>query len=72
MSTVTLTNYDSEEIEDLQHFEKIRHREKALMPVHRSRSVISASHKTPSSRNVSRKISRSNGGKHRRRLRKFR
>ena len=71
MSTVTLTNYDLGEMEDFATFEKIRRSEKSTMPAHRCRSAISAAHRTPSSRSVSRKISRSNGGKHRRRLKRW-
>ena len=69
MSTITLTNYDSREVEDMQRMEKFGRREKPTMPVHRSLSAIRASHRTPSSRSVSRKHSRCNSGKHHRRLR---
>ena len=71
MSTITLTNYDSQEVEEMQRIEKFGRREKAAMPVHRSRSVIRATHRTPSSRSLSRKHSQRNGGKHHRRLRRF-
>lgn len=71
MSTVTLNNYDSTEVEELQQFEKIRRSEKAPMPSHRTRSAVSASHRTPASKSNSRKISRTCGGKHRRSNRKY-
>ena len=70
MSTITLTNYDSREVEDMQRMEKFGRREKAKMPVHRSHTAISASHRTPASRRTSRQNSRRNSGKHRRRLRR--
>ena len=72
MSTVTLCNFDLDEVENLQQFEKIRRSNKVVMPAHRCSSAISASHKTPSSKSNSRRISRSKGGQHQRRLKKFR
>lgn len=72
MSSVTLMNYEEHEMEEMQGFEKISRREKAAMPVHRSRAAISASRKSPKSKSVSRKFRRSNSGTHSRRLRKFR
>lgn len=72
MSTVTLSNYDTREVEELQQFEKMQRSEKAHMPSHRCRSSIAASHRTPASKSNSRRISRTSGGKHRRRLKKFR
>ena len=66
MSTITLTNYDSREIEDLQQCEKMERRERAIMPVHRSQSANCGSRRTPSSRSTSRRISRSKSGMHHR------
>ena len=67
MSTITLINYDSREIEDLQRFEKIKRRQGTIMPVHQSHSAISASHRTPASRRTSRRVShRKSGMQHRR------
>jgi hypothetical protein len=65
-------NYDCSALEDLQSFEKIARRNKAFMPVHRDGSSLSAAHKSPKSKRLSRQISQSNGGKHRRRLRRVR
>ena len=72
MSTVTLKNFDLAEADDMPCFEKIRRSEKPPMPVHRRKSAISASHRTPASKSNSRKISRTKGGQHMRRLKKFR
>ncbi len=72
MSTVTLSNYDSMEVEELQQFEKFSRSEKVAMPSHRCRSAIAASHRTPASKSNSKQISRTSGGKHRRRLKRFR
>ena len=72
MSTVKFLNYDAHELEDLPEFEKIRRNDKIAMPTHRSRSAINASRKSPKSKSVSRQHSHSNGGKHRRRLRRMR
>ena len=71
MSTVTLMNYDSQEVENLQRFEKISRSAKAVMPVHRCRSRIAGSRKSPKSKSVNRKFNRSNGGSHRRRNHAF-
>jgi hypothetical protein len=69
MSTITMINYDSCEIEDQQHCEKMNSRERVVMPVHRSRSAIRGSRRTPSSRSTSRRVSKIKGGMHRRRQR---
>jgi hypothetical protein len=69
MSTITLINYDSREIGDLQQCEKITRSERAIMPVHQSQSANCGSRRTPSSRSTSRRISRSKSGIHHRRRR---
>jgi len=69
MSTITLTNYDSNEIEDLERGEKMKRRERAAMPVHRSQAAIRGSHRTPASRRTSRKVSSRKSGMHHRRRR---
>ena len=67
MSTITSINYDIRETEDLQRFEKIKRGQRTIMPVHQSRSAISASHRTPASRRTSRRVShRKSGIRHRR------
>ena len=71
MSTITLINYDSREIEDLQRSEKIRRRQRTIMPVHRSHSAIRGSHRTLASRRTSRKISIRKSGMHHRRQRQI-
>jgi len=48
MSTITLTNYDSCEIEDLQQHEKMQRRSES-MPVHRCGSAIRGAHRAPAS-----------------------
>jgi hypothetical protein len=69
MSTITMTNYDSCELEDFQRFEKIRRRQRAIMPVHQSHTAIRASHRTPTSRRTSRRVSQRKSGIHHRRQR---
>ena len=69
MSTITLTNYDSGEIEDLEGCEKIKRRQRTLMPVHRSQAAIRGSHRTPASRRTSRQVSTRKSGMHHRRRR---
>jgi len=70
MSTITLTNYDSYEVEDLQSSEKIRRRHGQVMPVHRCGSAIRGAHRAPASRRSSRqKIARGRGMQCRRRKR---
>ena len=70
MTTISITNYESHKIEDMDRCEKINRRKKAVMPVHRCRSAIRASHRTPSSRRTSHAVSGRNSGKHHRRLRR--
>lgn len=70
MSTITLMNYDSQELEDLDQCEKIQRRQRAVMPVHVSHSAISGSHRTPASRRASRRTSGCKGGIHHRRRRR--
>jgi len=62
MSTVTLANYDSCEIEDLQQHEKMQRQQRAIMPAHRCRSAIRATHKAPASRRTQRHKSAHSGG----------
>jgi len=62
MSTVTLANYDSCEIEDLQQHEKMQRQQRAIMPAHRCRSVIRATHKSPASRRANKHKSSRGGG----------
>jgi len=71
MSTITLINYDSRVIEDLQRFEKIKRRQRTVMPVHQSHTAISASHRTPASRRTSRRVSHRKSGIHHRRQRQI-
>ncbi len=62
MSTVTLANYESCEIEDLEHLEKMERQNRAIMPAHRCGSAIRASHRAPASRRTNRKkLVRSDG-----------
>ena len=69
MSTITLTNYDSQEIEEMAGREKMKRRQRAIMPVHRSQSAIRGSHRTPKSRRTSKRISARKSGIHHRRQR---
>lgn len=69
MSTITLTNYDSREIEELEGCEKMKCRQRTVMPVHRSHSAIRGSHRTPASRRTSRRVSSGKSGIHHRRRR---
>jgi len=69
MSTVTLSNYDSHEIEDLERSEKIKRRQRRIMPVHRSQSAIRGSHRTPASRRTNHGASNRGSGMHHRRRR---
>jgi len=70
MSTITLTNYDSCEIEDLQQQEKMQRRQGAAMPAHRCGSAIRGAHRAPASRRTNRHNSvRSSGMQCRRRKR---
>ena len=69
MSTITLTNYDICELEDMEQSDKIKRRQRTVMPVHRSHSAIRASRRTPASHRASRRISSRNGGMHHRRKR---
>ncbi len=71
MSTITLTNYDSRETEDLQQFEKIKRGQRTIMPVHQSHSAISASHRTSASRRTSRQVSQRKSGMQYRRQRQI-
>ena len=71
MSTITLINYDSREIEDLQRCEKIKRRQRTIMPVHQSHSAIRGSHRTPASSRTSRQVSSRKSGIHHRRRRRI-
>jgi len=62
MSTVTLANYDSCEVEDLEQCEKMKRQNRANMPAHRCGSAIRASHRAPASRRTNRKKSVHSGG----------
>jgi hypothetical protein len=69
MSTITLTNYDNREIEDMEGSEKMKRKERAVMPVHRSQAAIRGSHRTPASRRSNRQVSSRKSGMHHRRRR---
>jgi hypothetical protein len=69
MSTITLNNYDSLTVEDMERHEKISRRQRAIMPVRRSHAAIRGSPHTPASRRASRRTSARSGGIHRRRSR---
>ena len=70
MSTITLTNYDICELEDMEQSDKIKRRQRTVMPVHRSHSAIRASHRTPASRRPIRRVSNRKSGMHHRRQRR--
>ncbi|MEO2047054.1 MAG: hypothetical protein ABGX16_10825 [Pirellulales bacterium] len=69
MSTITLNNYDSLTVEDMERLEKINRRQRAIMPVRRSQAAIRGSRHTPASRRASRRTSARSVGIHRRRSR---
>ena len=71
MGTITLINYDSREIEDSERSEKIRRRQRTVMPVHQSNSAIRGSHRTPASRGTNRRVSSRKSGMHQRRQRRI-
>ena len=70
MSTITLLNYDSIEIEELEQSEKIKCRQKAVMPVRQSHATIRGSHRRPTSGRSNRTVSSCNSGMQHRRLRR--
>ena len=61
------TNWDQEDLDDMETFEKIRHPEAAFMPTSGQRIARHSSHMTDGSRRASKRLSQTRGGFHCRR-----